>query len=432
MSSGVITKGEMNWVTDHQNSFNRTEEAVAQRLGRLIDEGAFSWAAGCRCTGHHSPWLVLPKPFSASGLTNTGRRNGSAAARPLTKRSKADSVGSWSCWKGTLSTGVIQPFPAWPSFWFWISFRGTSGGARPRRLQGCSGAAEPSRRTAGWIAAEPRQPRRQFWLMPRLHSEDLEVQNAALPLFERWTDPCTLAVAMNHRDTIALLVASSGIGAEALIEAPIEVINGDAYACGGGASCASPSAGSAPGDRLRPSASQARTPAPAQRQRPANPQRSPSSSSGHSIRAANRSVFRRCRSCCSRGRATGPFVQIKAHGTMEQTDGIHIQIELERWVVVSHHPIAPRRGWGHPTVESNNKKPPLARGLSDSTEAESLNFQPQPMAEPAEPQEWTHGSQVEGGCERCARASLPYRGWRGSAHQPRCSGRGPDHQGWTG
>ena len=49
-----------------------------------------------------------------------------------------------------------------------------------------------------------RQPRRQFWLMPRLHSEDLEVQNAALPLFERWTDPRTLAVAMNHRDTITL------------------------------------------------------------------------------------------------------------------------------------------------------------------------------------------------------------------------------------
>ena len=28
----------------------------------------------------------------------------------------------------------------------------------------------------------------------------------------------------------------------------------------------------------------------------------------------------------------------------------------------------------------------------------------------------------------CARASLPCRGWRGSAHQPRCSGRGPDHR----
>ena len=56
----------------------------------------------------------------------------------------------------------------------------------------------------GWSAAEPRHPRLQFWLMPLLHSEDLEVQNAALPLFERWSDPRTLAVAMNHRDTIAL------------------------------------------------------------------------------------------------------------------------------------------------------------------------------------------------------------------------------------
>ena len=54
MSSGVITKGEMNWVTDHQNSFNRTEEAVAQRLGRLIDEGSIQ--LGCRMPlhwGHH-------------------------------------------------------------------------------------------------------------------------------------------------------------------------------------------------------------------------------------------------------------------------------------------------------------------------------------------------------------------------------------------
>ena len=168
-------------------------------------------------------------------------------------------------------------------------------------------------------------------------------------------------------------------------------------------------------------------------------QRSPSSSSEHSIRAANRSVFRRCRSCCSLGSGpTGPFVQIKAHGTMEQTDGIHIQIELERWVVVSHHPIAPRRGWGHPTVEIEQQKTPSCEGLSDSTEAESLNVQPQAVPinrwrEPAEPQEWTQQQPGRGGsCERCARASLPYRGWRGSAHQPRCSGRGPDHQGWTG
>jgi uncharacterized protein (DUF924 family) len=36
----------------------------------------------------------------------------------------------------------------------------------------------------GWLEAEPQQARRQFWLMPLVHSEDLAVQEAALPLFE--------------------------------------------------------------------------------------------------------------------------------------------------------------------------------------------------------------------------------------------------------
>ena len=46
MSSGVITKAEMAWVTAHQDGFNRTEEAVAIRLRRLIDEGSIQM--GCR------------------------------------------------------------------------------------------------------------------------------------------------------------------------------------------------------------------------------------------------------------------------------------------------------------------------------------------------------------------------------------------------
>jgi|TARA_B100002052_G_scaffold80270_1_gene73318 hypothetical protein len=46
MSSGVITGGEMAWITDHQTEFSRTEEAVALRLGRLIDEGSIR--LGCR------------------------------------------------------------------------------------------------------------------------------------------------------------------------------------------------------------------------------------------------------------------------------------------------------------------------------------------------------------------------------------------------
>jgi uncharacterized protein (DUF924 family) len=55
----------------------------------------------------------------------------------------------------------------------------------------------------GWLEAEPQQPRRQFWLMPLMHSEDLAVQEAALPLFERFSDPRTADFARRHRDVIA-------------------------------------------------------------------------------------------------------------------------------------------------------------------------------------------------------------------------------------
>jgi uncharacterized protein (DUF924 family) len=56
---------------------------------------------------------------------------------------------------------------------------------------------------SGWVAAEPERARRQFWLMPWMHSEDLAVQEAALPLFERLTDSRTLEFARRHRDVIA-------------------------------------------------------------------------------------------------------------------------------------------------------------------------------------------------------------------------------------
>ena len=55
----------------------------------------------------------------------------------------------------------------------------------------------------GWLEAEPEQARRQFWLMPQMHSEDLAVQEAALPLFERFSDPRTADFARRHRDVIA-------------------------------------------------------------------------------------------------------------------------------------------------------------------------------------------------------------------------------------
>lgn len=55
----------------------------------------------------------------------------------------------------------------------------------------------------GWVAAEPEQARRQFWLLPRMHSEDLAVQEAALPLFQRFCDGRTADFARRHRDVIA-------------------------------------------------------------------------------------------------------------------------------------------------------------------------------------------------------------------------------------
>ena len=55
----------------------------------------------------------------------------------------------------------------------------------------------------GWLEEEGEQARRQFWLMPLMHSEDLAVQEGALPLFERLTDHRTADFARRHRDVIA-------------------------------------------------------------------------------------------------------------------------------------------------------------------------------------------------------------------------------------
>lgn len=55
----------------------------------------------------------------------------------------------------------------------------------------------------GWLEQETQQPRRQFWLMPLMHAEDLAIQEAALPLFERFADQRTAACARRHRDVIA-------------------------------------------------------------------------------------------------------------------------------------------------------------------------------------------------------------------------------------
>ena len=49
----------------------------------------------------------------------------------------------------------------------------------------------------------PASAGRQIWLMPLMHNEDLAVQEAALPLFERFSDPRTADFARRHRDVIA-------------------------------------------------------------------------------------------------------------------------------------------------------------------------------------------------------------------------------------
>jgi len=52
----------------------------------------------------------------------------------------------------------------------------------------------------GWIEAEPARVRRQFWLMPHVHSENLAVVEASVALFARYSDGATAAVARRHAD----------------------------------------------------------------------------------------------------------------------------------------------------------------------------------------------------------------------------------------
>ena len=46
VSTGVITAEEIDWITAEQAGFNRQEEAIVLKLGRLLDEGIIQ--IGCR------------------------------------------------------------------------------------------------------------------------------------------------------------------------------------------------------------------------------------------------------------------------------------------------------------------------------------------------------------------------------------------------
>jgi hypothetical protein len=52
MSTGIITQEEIDWLTTHQGSFSREEEAKALQIGRLLDEGSIQ--IGCRLLGNHA------------------------------------------------------------------------------------------------------------------------------------------------------------------------------------------------------------------------------------------------------------------------------------------------------------------------------------------------------------------------------------------
>jgi hypothetical protein len=74
ISSGVITEHEISWVASHQGAFARHEEALALRLGRLVDEGQIN--LGCRLPSR----LVQHKLVFNEWIEPLGRRRGRAAA----------------------------------------------------------------------------------------------------------------------------------------------------------------------------------------------------------------------------------------------------------------------------------------------------------------------------------------------------------------
>ena len=43
--SGIITFSELDWITSNQSNFTRLEEAIALKLGRMIDSGSIN--IGC-------------------------------------------------------------------------------------------------------------------------------------------------------------------------------------------------------------------------------------------------------------------------------------------------------------------------------------------------------------------------------------------------
>lgn len=73
-----------------------------------------------------------------------------------------------------------------------------------RAFSGDEMALALSRRCVERNYLDPDQPSHcQFMLMPMMHSEDIDIQDASLPLFETYTPNLTYGYAVKHRDIIA-------------------------------------------------------------------------------------------------------------------------------------------------------------------------------------------------------------------------------------
>jgi 3-oxoacyl-[acyl-carrier-protein] synthase III len=58
MATGIITQQEIDWLTTHQASFSREEEAMALKIGRLLDGGELK--IGCRLLGNAGAGRSVP------------------------------------------------------------------------------------------------------------------------------------------------------------------------------------------------------------------------------------------------------------------------------------------------------------------------------------------------------------------------------------
>ena len=67
----------------------------------------------------------------------------------------------------------------------------------PRALKLCKRALD-----LGWIAEEPERPRRQFWLMPMLHSENTAVVQRAIPLLLTHVDQASADLAQRNLEQL--------------------------------------------------------------------------------------------------------------------------------------------------------------------------------------------------------------------------------------